>query len=198
MRTIYLLRHCETENFLKKRCVGITDIDLSENGLKQALRLKEYLADKEVNHIFCSDTKRAVKTAEIISGGKIQETKLVDLHEINMGDWDGMYFDDIKSKYPNEYRQRGLNFAAFSPPHGESFDACQERAVKILYFILEKSDGNIAVISHAGVNRALICSLCGIDLNKLFQIPQPFGCVNILSMQNGMCRVLKTGLKTDD
>lgn len=198
MRKIYLLRHCETEQFLQKRCIGITDIDLSENGLRHAQCLKEYLADKEVNHIFCSDARRASKTAEIISNGKIPVTKLPALHEINMGDWDGMLFDDIKSKFPEEYKQRGLDFAAFSPPNGENFAGCQRRAIKTLHYILENTEGNIAVVSHAGFNRALICGLCHIELQELFTIPQPFGCVNTLSAQNGICHVQRAGLEIDE
>ncbi len=112
-----------------------------------------------------------------------------------MGDWDGMYFDDIKAKYPDEYRQRGLDFAAFSPPNGESFAACQKRAEAVFREILTNSDGDITVVSHAGFNRALICSLCRIDLQKLFTIPQPFGCVNFLSLQNDVCIVRETGVE---
>lgn len=193
MRTIYLVRHCETEHFPKRRCIGITDTDLSENGIRQAQRLKMYFQNKILSKIFCSPALRAVKTSEILSGGEIPITTLSLLHEINMGDWDGMYFEKIKMKYPDEYRRRGLDFAEFSPPNGESFAACQKRAAEVFGDILRNSSGDIAVVSHAGFNRALICSLCSIDLQKLFTIPQPFGCVNHLSLENGVCRVRKTG-----
>ena len=198
MRNIYLVRHCETERCPGKRCIGITDIDLSENGVRQAHQLKEYFKDKQLSGIYCSGALRAVRTAEIISGGRIRVTKLAGLHEINMGDWDGMNFEDIKSRYPGEYERRGLDFAAFSPPRGESFSACQKRAAKALRYLLENTAGSIAVIAHAGFNRALICGLCNIDLQKLFAIPQPFGCVNILSVRNGTCRVRETGFLTDN
>lgn len=194
MRTIYLLRHCKTELFPQKRCIGITDIPLSENGIQQARLLKDYFADKNIGAILCSEANRAVKTAEILSDGKIPITELAELHEINMGDWEGMCFDDIKSNYPEEYKQRGLNFAAFSPPNGESFTDCQKRAEIIFRFILNHFAGNIAVVAHAGFNRALISSLCKTDLNELFQIPQPFGCVNLLSVQGDTCTVEQIGI----
>lgn len=125
MRNIYLLRHGETEHFEKKRCVGITDVKLNENGIRQAQRLKKYFSEKNLSDIFCSDATRASETARIISGGKITVQVLSDLHEINMGDWDGMYFDEIKVKFSEEYRQRGIDFAEFTPPRGESFADCQ-------------------------------------------------------------------------
>ena len=198
MRKIYLLRHCETEYSNEKRCIGITDVELSESGRKHAQCLKEYLAGKGISSVFCSDAHRASETADIISDEKIQITKLNGLCEINMGEWDGMYFDDIKSKFPDEYMQRGYNFSTFAPPGGESFADCQQRAISVFNSILNNTDGNIAVVSHAGFNRALICSLFKIALNELFSIPQPFGCVNILSVENGVCNVQKIGLEINN
>lgn len=194
MRNIYLLRHCETEHYEKKRCVGITDVKLSENGIRQAQRLRKYYSEKNLTEIFCSDASRAADTARIISGGKITVQVLSDLHEIDMGNWDGLYFDEIKAEFPDEYRQRGIDFAGFTPPHGESFADCQQRAQTIFGNLLQNSDGDIAIVAHAGFNRALLCSLCRIDLQKLFTIPQPFGCVNFLLLQDGICSVLETGV----
>lgn len=125
-------------------------------------------------------------------------TKLCGLHEIDMGDWDGMYFDEIKTNFPEEYRRRGLDLAAFAPPNGESFAACQKRAAKIFRNILISSNGNIAIVSHAGFNRALLCSICSIDLKELFSISQPFGCVNFLLLHNGVCSVQKIGDKVGE
>lgn len=197
MRTIYLLRHCETEHDLKKRCIGITDLPLNETGIRHAQRLKEYFMDKGLIRVFCSNAIRSIRTAEIISGGKIQITEFPALHEINMGDWDGMYFEDIKLKFPQEYRQRGLDFAAFAPPNGESFAVCQTRALTAFQNILENTHGNLAIVSHAGFNRTLLCSFCKTNLQEIFTIPQPFGCVNILSIQDGICHVEKIGFEID-
>lgn len=198
MRNIYLLRHCETEHSERKRCIGITEVRLSENGILQAQRLKRYFREKNLSGIFSSDAIRSAETAEIISDGIIPIQRLASLREINMGDWDGMYFDEIKAKFPHEYRQRGLDFALFSPPKGESFAACQKRAEAIFRDISAKSYGDIAIVSHAGFNRALICSLCRIDLQELFTIPQPFGCVNFFSLEDGVCIVRKTGVEVSE
>lgn len=195
MRSIYLVRHCETEHDLKKRCIGITDIPLNKSGIEHAQDLKEYFRGKKLSQIFCSNALRSIRTAEIIADKKIPMIEYPSLHEINMGDWDGMYFDDIKLNYPEEYRQRGDNFSFFAPPNGESFVNCQTRALSAFQQIMNDTRGNIAIVAHAGFNRALLCSLCGIDLQKLFTISQPFGCVNLLSLQNHVCRVEKIGLE---
>lgn len=47
-RTVYLVRHCKTKLPLDTPiCIGITDIPLSEEGLKQAEKLKGYFFDKD-------------------------------------------------------------------------------------------------------------------------------------------------------
>lgn len=194
MRTIYLLRHCETEPSAKKRCIGVTDVGLSKSGVRQAQSLRKYFANKNIRFIFCSGASRSAKTAEILSGGKTPIRTLDALHEIDMGDWDGMYFDDIKLRYPDEYRRRGLDIAGVSPPNGENFADCRERALNALRRIVQTTHGDVVIVTHAGFNRSLLCALLGMDLNCLFCIPQPFGCVNILSEQDGLCVVRETGI----
>ncbi len=41
-----------------------------------------------------------------------------ELKEINMGQWDGLTFSEIKEKYPREYELRGLDFGSFVPQVG--------------------------------------------------------------------------------
>lgn len=192
-RRIYLLRHCETAPSPRRRCVGVTDIGLADEGARHAGLLKEYFQGKQWGGIYCSDALRAVRTAEIIAGGKTRVKRHPNLHEIDIGDWDGMYFDDIRSKYPEGYERRGRELATFAPPNGESFGDCQKRALAALDEIAERAAGDLLIVAHAGVNRAILCGLCHIDLQEIFTVPQPFGCVNTLLVQNGVCYVHKVG-----
>ena len=199
MINIYLLRHGETEQGSAKRCIGITDIPLSENGREQARCLRDYFVPTSLSGIFCSDALRAVDTAEIIADGRLPVTRLSDLHEIDMGTWEGMYFVEIKEKFPDEYKRRGLAFATFAPPGGESFSACQKRAFTVLHSILRDTEGDIAIVGHAGFNRTLICGLSGmgLSLGEVFSVPQPFGCVNQLVSENGVCYLLQAGFTVE-
>lgn len=199
MRSIYLLRHGETEQGFAKRCIGITDIPLSANGREQARCLRDYFAPKPLSGLFCSDALRTVDTAEIIADGMLPVTRLTDLHEIDMGAWEGMYFAEIKGKFPDAYKRRGLDFATFAPPAGESFSACQKRALTVLRSILRATEGEIAIVAHAGFNRALICGLSGmgLGLREVFSVPQPFGCVNRLVWENGVCYLIQAGFTVE-
>ncbi|WP_312287087.1 histidine phosphatase family protein, partial [Terrisporobacter sp.] len=65
---IYLVRHGELywEDNIKK-CIGITDINLSEKGIKRAELVGLYLKDKNISKIYTSSLNRCKKSAEIIS-----------------------------------------------------------------------------------------------------------------------------------
>lgn len=148
-----------------------------------------------INHIFSSDLKRCKATANIIFPEK-QITFLKELREINMGAWDGLTFDEIKNKYPEDFKKRGENISEFKPPCGESFNDLQQRAVKAFKHILASTDGNLAICSHAGFNRSLICKLLNIELNDIFKIKQDYGCINIIIFDEFHIRVEAVNLKS--
>ena len=125
-------------------------------------------------------------------------TYLQELREINMGDWDGLTFDEIKNQYPDEFKRRGENIADFAAPNGESFKECQKRAVKVFDDIIHSTDGNVAICSHAGFNRALLCYLLKFDLTDIFDIQQDYGCMNIISIDNSDIRIEEINVKLDD
>jgi probable phosphoglycerate mutase len=43
------------------------------------------------------------------------------------------------------------------------------------------TEGNLLIVGHAGVNRVMIARALGMPLKNLFDIPQHYGCLNILA-----------------
>lgn len=195
MREIYLIRHGMPafEGNLK-RCIGQTDCPLSLQGEQEILRVKEYLLNKNIESIYSSPLIRCRDSARIIAEDKTPIFYLDELKEINMGDWENKTFEEIRKQYPDEYRKRGEDFANFAPQNGESFAMCLERCKKAFKSIINNSAGNIAVLGHAGVNRVLLCWLLNADLNIIFQIKQPYGCINVIYEEDGKLNVDKIGL----
>ena len=70
MYTIYIVRHGETDNNKKRVLQGRSDLPLNEVGIKQAEKVKEYFAEKDVqfDKVYSSPLIRAIKTAQIITG----------------------------------------------------------------------------------------------------------------------------------
>ena len=67
---IYLLRHCEYVN-PNNIMPGRLPVELSEEGLNQAKRLRKYFMDKDIGMIYSSAVRRCKQTAEIEWQGKL-------------------------------------------------------------------------------------------------------------------------------
>lgn len=181
-RYIYILRHGETEYGRERRYLGHMDCKLSENGLEDAKKLYYVFKEKEIEDIYCSDLVRCTNSINIVFPKK-KVVLLKDLREINMGEWDGLTFEEIKKKYPEEFKIRGENISSFVPPKGESFNQCQQRALKVFNEIIKSTNKNVAICTHAGFIRALLCKFLNKDLDYMFKIKQDYGCINIIKVE---------------
>jgi len=175
---IYLVRHGELywEDNIKK-CIGITDINLSEKGIKRAELVGLYLKDKNISKIYTSNLNRCKKSAEIISS-ILNVPYNVDnqLVEINMGIWENKSFDYIKVKYEKQYENRGKKLSTFRIKDGETFEECYERSNSEFRKLCEENyDTNIAILCHSGVIKSIICSIEKIPLDKILSIKLGYG-----------------------
>jgi alpha-ribazole phosphatase len=226
---LYLIRHGETEGADKRRYKGSIDIPLSENGVKQMERVSEYMAEAVqmnsniidpkqssnppsplpflaggkgglLSAVYCSDLSRAIKSAEIIGAPySLKPIVIPALRERNFGIWEGMSFDEIREKYPDEFDAWAGNPLKFSPMGGESTSEMTERVIKSFDEIIAAHAGkNIAVVSHGGVNRIILCHILGIPLENIFRIEQDYAALNIVEfwdrypvvkLINGACDV---------
>jgi len=180
-RYIYILRHGQTEYGRVKRYLGHTDCKLSKVGINDAKHLAYIFAQSEavINSIFSSDLIRCKSTVNIAFPER-KVTFLRELREINMGDLDGLTFDEVKNVYPEVFKKRGENIAEFIPLNGESFRECQKRAITVFNLIIHSTEGNVVICSHAGFIRVLLCSILKLDLKDMFNIKQDYGCLNII------------------
>lgn len=186
---IYLIRHGETEGAETKRYKGHLDVPLSENGTRQIERLAEYISAEvtsELSAIYTSDLSRAVKSAELVASPYgLKPIIMPELRERNFGIWEGMSFDEIKEKHPDEFNAWASNPLEYSPMEGESTIEVRDRAVRALGKILvQGTDRNktIAIVAHGGINRILLCEFLGIPLENIFRVEQDYGCLNIIEM----------------
>ena len=175
MDSIYLVRHCQPETDGKKLVLGCrSDPPLSTAGLLHALSLRYSLPD--ISAVYCSDLLRSRETAGVISGGRVPVYVRRELRELDMGNWDGLSFDEIKRDYPELYAKRGED-NSLVPPGGEALPRASAR----LRSALEDIPCGSAVVSHAGVMRALLCELQNISFSDCFSLALPYGNICELS-----------------
>ncbi len=193
MLRIILVRHCETDWAIEKRYQGNKDVPLNSIGRKNAVLLgnKIKTLNYKISKIYSSCLSRSYETAGIISehNGFESINKICELNEINFGDWEGMTYNEISSKYgkskTDEYLNNPLNF---SIPNAETFKDFKDRVLKGLNFILNVNkeeikdikEHTIIVVAHGGTNRIIICDALNLSFENFFTIKQDFGGINVL------------------
>ena len=181
-KKILLLRHGEPLSKTdEKRFTGQTDLPLSPMGRRQAQCWQEWLSGVPITRIISSDLSRCMETARILCADRpIIVKPLSDLREINLGGWDGMTFRRVRDRWPDAFRQRGLEMARFRPPGGESFLDLRQRVVPVFEQAVDQAGGNLLMVAHAGVNRMILCHLLGMPPENLFRIAQDYGAMNLI------------------
>ncbi len=164
MIKLYLIRHGETQWNTAKRFQGWTDIELNENGLKQAELLGRRFEGIHIDELYSSPLKRAVKTAEEISKARGLDIKTSEyFKEINFGAWEGKTRSELSELYGNEFDDFIKHPQDLPFPGEGSFDNVTERIKKGLHEILDGKDNvSIAIVSHGGIIRLIIRYLLGI------------------------------------
>lgn len=155
MDELWLARHGETEWSLSRKHTSVTDVDLTDAGVRQAEALGARLADTPFDRVLSSPSIRARRTAEIagfVEGLEIDD----DLIEYRYGDYEGRTSDEIREDRPN------WNLWRDGCPGGEVTEEVARRADKVLERL--QGDGGSAVIfSHGHMSRILAARSVGLD-----------------------------------
>jgi len=145
---------------------------MSADGYKQVEKLRDRLAKEKIDAVYCSDLKRAVVTAEVISSGhKVDIVTCCELREVNYGDAEGLTFEEIGRLYP-ELAEAITNFSLeLEFPGGESFEGFIARTIRFLDRLNEHdAEQTILIVSHSGSLKVLVCDLLGISQSHWRQI----------------------------
>lgn len=190
---VYLMRHGEVENGGEKRYNGHIDIDITPNGIEQMRRLAGRLAGISIAALYCSDLKRTVKGAEIISKSlNVTFTALPELRERSVGKWEGLTAEEIRERFPAEHTAWRADLLNYRPPDGECLLDVQERILPAYRkLVTAHADQEIAMLLHGGVNRIILADALGLDPSRLFRIDQSFGALNIIDYHNDGMAVVK-------
>jgi len=162
---LFLVRHGTTVLTTEDRFVGATDVELSEEGIFQAERLAERLADDSITAVYSSPMKRTVHTATIIaqSHGLTPITR-DGLREIHHGHWEEMTRAEVESQFADEYLAWEEDPYTFAPQGGENGVSVIARALPIIREIVVQHRGeNVLIVSHKATLRLLISSVLGFD-----------------------------------
>src|SRR4051812_32993469 len=150
MLTILLIRSGITEYDSQGRIQGTLDVPLCDEGCRQAVAMAEELAAREapVEALYAGPCLSAQQTAEILGERlHVRPKTIKKLHNLDQGLWQGLLFDDVKSKQPKVYRQWQERPETVCPPEGETVQEASERLKRALAKITKKhKSGTIALV----------------------------------------------------
>lgn len=169
---LLLIRHGETDWNIEKRIQGSTDIPLNENGRAQAVTLANTLSLRPVpiSALYTSPLARAAQTAQIIADKLSLPCQIVsDLREIEFGLWEGLCWEEVKLRYPEEFAAWYKNRRDTRPPEGESYLDLLKRLVPALKKLIpnSKGDGDLAVVTHSACIMSFLSLLYHTPLHEM-------------------------------
>ena len=186
MRTVYLLRHAAPQlpdETLRWCLGGRSDPPLSPAGQEAAARLAHSLSCLGVSAVGSSPLLRCRQTAEFLFP-KLSAVVLPGMAELDCGAWDGLSFDTIRTEFPDLYALRGTD-PCVPPPGGETLDHAAERGLAAITAFLAETDGDLVVVGHSGINRAVLCAVASLPFSEIRQIPMDYLSMHLLRHDGG-------------
>jgi len=180
---LLLIRHAETDA-AKGLLIGSSELDASEAGLLRLDRFREVLAPYAPREWYCSPMKRTMQTAvRIVATCGLDSEIRVDerLREIDFGRWEMKSIADI-SLAESELLDKWAEYDNFVFPEGEAVGHFRGRVADALSAFRGLPGKEIAVVTHGGVVRTMICLALGQSAkNYLLYNVQP-GTLTVLEL----------------
>lgn len=147
---IYLTRHSQTEWNLVRRIQGFLDSPLTKKGINDAKKLRDRLKDIEIDTAYTSTQGRALRTTEIVMEGKRERIVTSEaLRELGVGNWQGMYYEDIIKNHPEQFELYTTKPHIYEPDNeGETFLEFEKRVKNFVEFLKKQSGENVLIVTH--------------------------------------------------
>jgi alpha-ribazole phosphatase len=155
---IHFIRHGLTLANMNAQYIGVKDVPVCDNGIKELQELRKNCKYPVVQKIFSSPLTRCIQTAKIIYP-EMTPIIVENLKEMNFGDWEGKTVKELQntSEYANWLENSG---ALKSPPKGESSEEFGQRIFnafeKVVEDLILADIESIAIFSHGGVIMSLL------------------------------------------
>jgi 2,3-bisphosphoglycerate-dependent phosphoglycerate mutase len=167
-RVLVLVRHGQSDWNLKNLFTGWRDVDLTEQGIKEARDAGAKLKSQGIvfDVAFTSALKRAQRTLDLMLAemgqAKVPVIKDQALNERDYGDLSGLNKDEARSKWGEEQVHIWRRSYDIAPPGGESL---RDTAARVLPYYIQHilprvlRGGRVLVSAHGNSLRALVMVL---------------------------------------
>ena len=175
-RLLVLVRHGESEWNLTNLFTGWKDVDLTENGVKEARNAGRKLKAQGIRFDvgYTSALKRAQRSLDLIleemGQSSIPVIKNLALNERDYGDLSGLNKDDARKKWGEEQVHVWRRSYDVPPPGGESL---KDTAARVLPYYIQEilprvlRGESLLVAAHGNSLRALVMVLERLDTKQI-------------------------------
>jgi alpha-ribazole phosphatase len=183
MNELLFIRHAETD--MTGTFCGHADPPVNAAGYRQIQSLVEALRSEPIAAVYSSDLQRAATTARALAESfAIPYIIRQNLREISFGKWEGLTWNEIE-QLDLPYATRWLDkFPQLPALDGESVEAFEARVRRETGYLLSQSEHGltrspsslIAIVTHAGVMRAVLRTLCDVDGEAAWKGTESYCC----------------------
>ena len=147
---LYVVRHGETIWNKERKVQGVSDIPLSENGIKEAEELKELIKSLNIDVVISSPLKRARDTARILVDSKLPINTDDRIKERDWGMNEGALIDSV---------DRWDCWDVILNTKVQNIECIQDFMYRVSDFIEDikerYKDKNVLVVTHSAVSRVI-------------------------------------------
>jgi alpha-ribazole phosphatase len=155
-------------------CYGATDLELAQNALDCATRLRARLPARI--RLYSSPMRRCRYLAQILDPAARYDPRL---REMDFGEWEMRDWSRIPRHELDAWAAAPMTFA---PPGGESVAAVRARVITFLDERCQTDGEDIAVVTHAGVLRIIAGHLQELDQATWFNLQFGHGELTVLQV----------------
>ncbi|WP_255953607.1 histidine phosphatase family protein [Streptomyces odontomachi] len=169
---LLLVRHGETVWHAENRYAGISDVALTERGLRQADDLAGWAAQRGVDAVACSPLSRARRTAQPTADLLGHPLEVIpELCEVDFGWGEGRTIDEMIAEDPEAVRRFRADAETGAFPGAEPPSAAAARASAALRALAARHPGRtVLVVAHNTLVRITLCGMLGIPLGRYRQV----------------------------
>lgn len=172
---LYFIRHGETDSNVRGLLHGVTDVPLNDLGTRQAELIAERMATQDgLDRIVSSPLQRALNTARAIQRRSGLPLRIYEgLKEMNFGAAEGVPFDQLGDRYPDQsalFLDPVADHARY--PGSESRAEFFQRVQRTVDDIANQYLGqHVVVVAHGGFISAMLGVLLRENANSWRERP---------------------------
>ena len=195
---IILIRHGQTAWNLgagEERFRGRTDLTLDDMGRAQAVAVARRLRGEAIEAVYTSSLLRTQQTAQPLAQGSslagLGLRSHAGLLDIDYGRFQGLTHSQAATSYPQLYGLwRNAPGQVFFPG-GEGLVDVQKRTYAFLEELSALHPGQtVALVGHQIVNKVIVCTLLGLDLEHIWRVQQEPSGLNVFQQVDGKWHTL--------